>query len=108
MVKGISRRVIVVRAPDPRFFEQAVFFLREDALHQDGVTAEQVVSEAKRVAAGYIRRSKDHPAQRRLPAGARWCALGAAAASVIWALRLPHRPFTLYFFSNRIKERSSP
>lgn len=86
MVKGISRRVIVVRAPDPRFFEQAVFFLREDVLHQDGVTAEQVVSEAKRVAAGYIRRSKDHPAQRRLPAGARWCALGAAAASVIWAL----------------------
>lgn len=88
MVKGISRRVIVVRAPDPRFFEQAVFFLREDALHQDGVTAEQVVSEAKRVAAGYIRRNRDAraPAKRRLPAGARWCALGAAAASLIWAL----------------------
>ena len=87
MVKGISRRVIVVRAPDPRFFEQAVFFLREDALHQDGVTADQVLSEAKRVAAGYIRRSKADPAaRRRIPLGARWCALGAALASLIWAL----------------------
>ncbi len=87
MVKGISRRVIVVRAPDPRFFEQAVFFLREDALHQEGVTADQVLSEAKRVAAGYIRRSKsDTPKKKAIPAGARWCALGAAAASLIWGV----------------------
>ena len=87
MVKGISRRVIVVRAPDPRFFEQAVFFLREDALHQEGVTADQVLSEAKRVAAGYIRRSKsDTPKKHRIPLGARWCALGAAAASLIWGV----------------------
>lgn len=82
MVKGISRRVIVVRSPDPRFFEQAVFFLREDALHQDGVTAEQVVSEAKRVAAGYIRRSKTD--RRSVPHGAKWCAIGVAAASIVW------------------------
>lgn len=87
MVKGISRRVIVVRAPDPRFFEQAVFFLREDALHQEGVTADQVLSEAKRVAAGYIRRSKsDTPKKKVIPTGARWCALGAAAASLIWGV----------------------
>ncbi len=86
MVKGISRRVIVVRTPDPRFFEQAVFFLREDALHQDGVTADQVVSEARRVAAGYIRRSKSAAPRRGLPVGARWCALGAAGASLVWSL----------------------
>lgn len=86
MVKGISRRVIVVRSPDPRFFEQAVFFLREDALHQDGITADQVVSEAKRVAAGYIRRSKSEPRRQGIPSGAKWCALGAAAASLIWSL----------------------
>lgn len=86
MVKGISRRVIVVRSPDPRFFEQAVFFLREDALHQDGVTADQVVSEAKRVAAGYIRRNKGPGGKKRIPAGAKWCALGVAAASLVWSL----------------------
>lgn len=88
MVKGISRRVIVVRSPDPRFFEQAVFFLREDALHQDGVTADQVVSEAKRVAAGYIRRNKSSGGKKRLPSGAKWCALGVAAASLVWSLLL--------------------
>ena len=32
MVKGISKQVIVVKSPDPRFFEQAIFIVREDAL----------------------------------------------------------------------------
>ena len=31
MVKGISRRVVVVDSPDQRFFEQAIFILRSDA-----------------------------------------------------------------------------
>lgn len=85
MVKGISRRVIVVRSPDPRFFEQAVFFLREDALHQDGVTADQVVSEAKRVAAGYLKRNKPTQHRKGIPSGAKWCAFGVAAASLVWS-----------------------
>lgn len=86
MVKGVSRRVIVVRSPDPRFFEQAVFFVREDALHQDGVTADQVVSEAKRVAAGYIRRNKAERRPQKVPIGAKWCAIGVAGASLVWSL----------------------
>lgn len=86
MVKGISRRVIVVRTPDPRFFEQAVFFLREDALTREGVSAEQVLSEAKQVAAGCMRRSQPSAVRSRIPAGARWCALGAAASSLVWSL----------------------
>lgn len=65
MVKGISRRVIVVRTPDPRFFEQAIFFLREDVFHREGVTDEQVLSEARQVAAGYIRRSRAEAAVPR-------------------------------------------
>ena len=39
MVKGISRQVIVVRSPDPKLFEQAIFILREDALGKDGMSA---------------------------------------------------------------------
>ncbi|MFR0769300.1 MAG: hypothetical protein ACLSHO_06670 [Dysosmobacter sp.] len=31
MVKGISRRVVVVDAPEHRFFEQAIFIVRNDA-----------------------------------------------------------------------------
>lgn len=86
MVKGISRRVIVVRTPDPRFFEQAVFFLREDALQREGVSAEQVLSEAKRVAAGCMRRNQPATVRSRIPAGARWCALGVAVSSLVWSL----------------------
>ena len=29
MVKGISRQVIVVHAPDPKLFEQAIFILKD-------------------------------------------------------------------------------
>ena len=29
MVKGVTRRVVVVRAPDQKYFEQAIFLLRE-------------------------------------------------------------------------------
>ena len=30
MVKGISRQVIMVDAPEPKLFEQAIFILKDD------------------------------------------------------------------------------
>lgn len=87
MVKGVSRRVIVVRHPDRRLFEQAIFLVREDALSQSGVTAEEVLEEARRVADGFVRRSN-------LGRRSRWgrtaltATLGAAAASLLWLLGL--------------------
>ena len=48
MVKGISRRVVVVDSPDQRFFEQAIFIVRNDAAGE-GVTARELVEEARRV-----------------------------------------------------------
>ncbi|MCD7821567.1 MAG: translation initiation factor 2 [Clostridiales bacterium] len=86
MVKGISRRVIVVRSPDPRFFEQAIFLMKEDALHTEGVSAEQVVNEARQAAAGYLRRTSD-PKRRQPSAGLPWWvwfALGACAVGLAW------------------------
>ncbi|MCD8146968.1 MAG: translation initiation factor 2 [Clostridiales bacterium] len=89
MVKGISRRVIVVRSPDPRFFEQAIFLMKEDALHAQGVTAEQVVNEARQAAAGYLRRTSDPKGWRqpsaRLPWWV-WFALGACAVGLVWLI----------------------
>ena len=38
MVKGVSRRVIVVKSPDPRLFEQAIFLLRPYAQDNCNVT----------------------------------------------------------------------
>lgn len=87
MVKGVSRRVIVVRHPDRRLFEQAIFLVREDALGQSGVTPEEVLDEARRVADGFVRRS-------RLGGKGGWgktllaALLGAAAASGLWWLGL--------------------
>jgi hypothetical protein len=52
MVKGISRRVVVVDSPDQRYFEQAIFIVRNDAAGE-GVTARELVEEAKRVARNY-------------------------------------------------------
>jgi len=55
MVRGTSRRVIVVESPDTNLFEQAIFIVRNDALSKDGVTAQQLVDEACRVARSYTR-----------------------------------------------------
>ena len=46
MVKGVTRRVIVVKSPDRRLFEQAIFIVREEAFAAQGVTAQQVLEEA--------------------------------------------------------------
>ena len=51
MVKGLSRRVIVVDSPDPHIFEQAIFIVRNDAaVGSGGVTSQQVVDQAIRIA----------------------------------------------------------
>ena len=49
VVKGTNKRVVVVKSPDPRVFEQAIFIVRNDAL-REGVTARALVQEARRVA----------------------------------------------------------
>ena len=44
MVKGISRRVVVVDAPEHRFFEQAIFIVRNDAAGE-GITSRELVED---------------------------------------------------------------
>lgn len=86
MIKGINRRVIVVRSPDRRFFEEAIFIVREGVVGRDGVTAEQVVEEARQVAEGFVR--KGHfPWYRRIPAVG-YMALGALLATAVWCAGL--------------------
>ena len=48
MVKGVSRQVILVHAPDPKLFEQAIFILRDDAVGE-GITDEQLLKEAQQL-----------------------------------------------------------
>ena len=45
MVKGITRQVILVKSPDPKLFEEAIFIVKEEALAREGVSADQVIRE---------------------------------------------------------------
>lgn len=86
MVKGISRRVIVVDSPDPHIFEQAIFILSNDAATGGGVTSQQLVDQAVRIAKSYARTHVDPP-KRRLHLTP-WVSalLGGAAISLVWLL----------------------
>jgi len=56
MVKGVSRRVVVVKSPNKRLFEEAIFILSEEALRAGGITAEDIISEACTIASTYVRK----------------------------------------------------
>lgn len=82
MVKGISRRVIVVDSPDPEVFEQAIFILRTDG---GGVSSQQLVDQAVRIAKNYAR-CQGAPRRRSLVPPWLWGAVGAAAIGLTWLL----------------------
>lgn len=86
MVKGISRRVVVLDAPDQRFFEQAIFIVRNDAAGE-GVTARELVEEARRVARNYTGSGRGRFGRRwrDLPPLA-YAVMGAAATGTAWLL----------------------
>lgn len=88
MVKGVSRQVIVVRQPDTRLFEQAIFLLREEALGKEGVTDQQILTEACQVADQYVRtRARGTKKPRRLRLGGLgWMSLGSAVTGLAWLL----------------------
>lgn len=90
MVKGISRQVIVVRQPDTKLFEQAIFLLREEALGREGVTDRQVLKEACRVADQYVRSRTQGEKKRRRPGlySAVCVFLGAALTGLAWLVSL--------------------
>ena len=63
MVKGISKRVVVIKQPVAGMFEEAIFIVRDDR-DSKGVSKEDLLREAGRVASNYMRSKTD-----RLP---RW------------------------------------
>lgn len=58
MVKGITRQVILVKSPDPKLFEEAIFIVKEEALAREGVSADQVLRQARQAADGYLKGSR--------------------------------------------------
>ncbi|MBD5162250.1 MAG: translation initiation factor 2 [Oscillibacter sp.] len=88
MVKGISRRVIVVDSPDPKLFEQAIFIVKNDAFSQEGVTSQQVLGEACRIARSCAStQTAKPPFWKRVPAWYWLAGLAAVAAGLMaWLL----------------------
>ena len=88
MVKGINRQVIVVKSPDPKLFDQAIFLLREDAFSSSGTTPEQVIRQARQAADSYLRKNTvvGRAAARVSPPI--WGVLGAVLASAGWVVGL--------------------
>ncbi len=86
MVKGISRRVIVVDSPDPQLFEQAIFIVRnEAATGGGGVTSQQLVDQAVRVARNYARtHGGGTVVPRRSVAPWLWSLAGGAVIGLVW------------------------
>lgn len=81
LVKGISRRVILVDGPAGGTFEQAIFILPRDS---PGVSRQQLVDEAVRVAKSYAR---SHGMRRRVRIPpALWAFIGGGAMGLIWLL----------------------
>jgi len=84
MVKGISRRVVVVDSPDRRYFEQAIFIVRNDAAGE-GVSSRELVEEARRVAQEYAGGSGLKKRLNQIPP-VLWSLTGAGACGLAWLL----------------------
>jgi hypothetical protein len=83
MLKGLSKRVIVVKCPDPLMFEEAIFIVREEAFRQRSTP--DVMKEAQRAANAYLKKTMDTPggfASRLSPPA--YLAAGAAATGIAW------------------------
>ena len=83
MVKGTARQVVVVKSPDQKLFEQAIFLLREDAL-EHGVGERELLEEARRIAD----KSLPHtPAKkRRMLPPLFWMCIGAVLIGIAWLI----------------------
>lgn len=82
MVKGVSRRVIVVDSPDPHIFEQAIFILPTDS---GGVSSRELVEQAVRIARSYARGQGGRAYRFRVPPWL-WAVGGAALCGAVWLL----------------------
>jgi len=74
MVKGISKQVILLHAPETEMFEQAIFILKDRA---QSVTDDMLLKEAMRII--------NSPKKKR-NYGPLWAVCGAALTGILWLI----------------------
>lgn len=79
MVKGITKQVVVVKSPDQKLFEQAIFLVRDSAISEGGITEEALLKEARLACKGA---GQPLPWLQRLL----WASFGAVAAGGLWVI----------------------
>ena len=84
VIKGTSKRVIVVKSPDPGIFEQAIFIIREDFAGQNGVSEKDVLLQARRAANAYLGSGRTRRQRLTRLRAALFAAAGAACTAVAW------------------------
>ena len=78
MVKGITRQVVVVKSPDQKLFEQAIFLIRDSVLSEGGITEEALLQEA--------RLACKTKATTPLVQKVLWATMGAVLPCLLWAV----------------------
>jgi hypothetical protein len=84
VVKGLSRRVVMVRYPEAGVFEQALFVVRDDASVSRGITADEVLAEACRIAQRQTALAKK---RKRWPPLV-YTVIGAGCVGAVWVFSL--------------------
>lgn len=86
MVKGINKRVVVVRPQEKGLFEEVLFIVRGDAFGERGCSAEDIIREASRAAEAYMKNgSGTRRRTSRIPAPI-FAVAGAAVTAIIWIM----------------------
>lgn len=69
VVKGLSRRVIVIKSPDARYFDEAIFVLKDEIF--GGKDSSAIIKEARKVANSYVKVNPKAPKKSglRFPPG---------------------------------------
>lgn len=83
MIKGISKRIIVVKSPDPTLFDEAIFIIRDEAFNRKN--AVDVMRDAETAVADYMKRTTQSNNSIIAKISPQACvAAGAAVTGVAW------------------------
>ena len=86
MVKGLARRIILIKSPDSDIFEEAIFLVKEEALSK-GVNQKDIIRQAQAVANEYIKTNTKKKAIRSLPPYVIFVS-GAILTGLIWLVTI--------------------